>query len=414
MNAKIIYKKNKHQQIFHEDVKTKFLHLSGGYGCGKSFALIQKMFWLSWKNRHFNGGLVCPSYADFKRDIQILIEDICEKNRIKYKYHKTEHWYRFPWSKGRIFVATGEKPLKGPNWAYAVVNELTLLNFERFREIISRVRVKKSRYPQIATCGTPEGLLTGYYSFFIESPADNVRVVYGSTDDNMQNLSEDYIRSLESAYDKRMLEAYRHGQFVNIQGNRFYYSYSEKNYGNEIHEDEGPVLISMDFNVDPMVATIWQWQIDGSLCAVNEIVLKQNADTNKMATALKERGYTPERVEIFPDPAGRARSTKGQPDLVILKNHGFDNIRVRSSAPPFRKRQLNVCNLFDKLKLKVNTKMCPWLHRDLLLVTQDPSTLEKEKSSPELTHSSDGLDYLCDLIFEFSGKKPESNIFKLR
>lgn len=413
---KLVYKKNRHQDIFHNDVATKFLHLSGGYGSGKSFALIQKMFWLSWKNRHFNGGLVCPSYAEFKRDIMILIEEICERNRIKYKYHKTEHWYRFPWSNGRIFVATGEKQIKGPNWAFAVINELTLLPFERYREVIARVRLKKARYPQIASCGTPEGLLTGFYSFFIEQPDPRAKVVYGSTDDNLVNLSDDYVQSLESAYDQRQLEAYRHGQFVNILGNRFYYCYDPQRHDNKdlVEDPDAPVLVSMDFNVDPMVATIWQWQSDGSIGAVDEIVLKLNADTNKMAQALMARGYHPDRTTIFPDPAGNARSTKGQPDVVILKNHGYYNIKVRSQAPPFRRRQLNVNNLMEKLRVRLNIKKCPALHRDWLLCTQDLVTLEKEKSSPELTHSSDGADYMFDILFEFSGYKPQTSVFKLR
>jgi hypothetical protein len=415
MDLKVKYAKNKHQILFHEDLTSKYLHLSTGYGGGKSHALVMKLIQLSIKNRDYNGGLVCPSYADFKRDMMVLIEEICDRNRIKFRYHKTEHWYSFPWTSGKIYIATGEKALKGPNWAFACINELTLLEFERFREVIARVRLKKASYPQIASCGTPEGLLTGFYSFFIENPGPNTRIIYGSTDDNLHNLNADYISSLETAYDQRQLEAFRHGRFVNMQGNRFYYSYSHETNSCLTKEDQGnPILVSCDFNVDPMVATIWQWQMDGSIHAVNEIVLKENADTNKLATALKARGYTPERTEIYPDPAGNARSTKGQPDIVILRNHGFFNIKVRSKAPPFRRRQLNVNNLFEKRKLFINIKACPTMHRDLLLCTQDQVTLEKEKSSPELTHSSDGLDYMADILFEFSGKKPETSIYKLR
>lgn len=415
MNLKIKYRKNKHQTSFHEDIQTKFLHLSGGYGSGKSFGLVQKMFHLSIKNRDYNGGLVCPSFAEFKRDMMVLIEEICDSNRIKFHYHKTEHWYRFPWSEGKIYVATGEKAIKGPNWAFACINELTLLPFERYREVIARVRLKKASYPQIASCGTPEGLTTGYYQFFIESPNANSRIIYGSTDDNLQNLNQDYISSLESAYDSRQLEAFRHGQFINVLGNRFYYSYDQKIHSSDAVEDtDSPVLVSVDFNVDPMVATIWQWQVNGTLVAVAEIVLKQNADTNKLCKSLMAHGYTPDRVEIYPDPAGNARSTKGQPDTTILKNAGFYNIKVRKAAPPFRKRQLNVNNLLDKGRIKVNIKMCPTLHRDLLLCTQDTVTLEKEKSSPDLTHASDGMDYLCDILFPLSGTKPNSGMFQVR
>ncbi len=416
MILKIKYKKNAHQQQFQDDIKTKFLHLSGGYGSGKSFALCQKAFQLSRLNKGLPGGLVCPSYTDFRRDVYELMQEICELNRIKYHYHQTQHWYLFPWSQGKLFVATGEKHIKGPNWAYALINELTLLKFQRYQEIISRVRLKKAAYPQIASGGTPEGLLTGYYEFFIEKPNERSRVIYGDTRANLMNLQEGYDKDLASAYDSQMLEAYMSGRFINMLGNRFYYAYEPEKHDdvNMVEREDYPVMCSMDFNVDPMVATIWQWQPDGGIGAVNEIILKQNADTNKMAAALKDQGYHPDRTEIYPDPSGNARSTKGQPDTVILRNHGFYNIKVRAHAPTFRKRQLNVCNIMEKGKMSLNPKTCPWLKRDLLLCTQDPSTLEKEKSSKELTHSSDGMDYLFDLQFEFSGKKPETRIIRIR
>ena len=313
-------------------------------------------------------------------------------------------------------MATAEKPLKGPNWAYAVINELTLINFDRYRETIARVRLKKAPVPQIASCGTPEGLLSGYYKFFIEEPATNSRILYGSTRDNLHNIGSDYIETLRSAYDERQLEAYLDGKFVSVLGNRFYYSYDPQVNDDDslVENPDYPVLISMDFNVDPMVATVWQWQMDGSIAAVHEIILRENADTNKMARALIDQGYKPDRTEIYPDPAGNARSTKGQPDIQILRNHGFYNIKMRPHAPPFRKRQLNVCNLLEKKKVKINPKHCPWMKRDLLLVTQDQSTLEKEKSSRELTHSSDGMDYMIDILFEYSGRKPDSKVFSIR
>lgn len=416
MNQRIRYKQNPHQKIFHQDDDAKFLHLSGGYGSGKTFGLVQKAFKLMIRNRHLPGGLVCPSYSDFKRDVMETIDQVCMENKINYFYHKGEHWYKFPWSRGKLFIATAEKQIKGPNWAFALINELTLIPFDRYREIIARVRLKKAVKPQIASCGTPEGLLSGYYQFFIENPQMGAKVVYGSTLDNKENLSDDYIESLRSAYDDRMLKAYMEGEFINTLGGRFYYNYDQKlNVDNSVHEDANyPVLISMDFNVDHMAATVWQWQNDGSLCAVGELILKNNADTNKMALALKSSGYTPERTTIYPDPAGNARSTKGQPDVQILKNHGFYDIKVRSAAPLFRKRQLNVNNLFDKRKIKINMSMCPGLHRDLLLCTQDPETLEKEKSAPDLTHSSDGMDYLMDLVFPYSGTKPISSVFSVR
>ena len=395
-------------------METKFLHLSGGFGSGKSHGLVMKALYLSVTNKPFPGGLVCPSYSDYKRDILPLLEDTLLKNRIKYEHHKTENWFRFPWSPGKLYIATAERPLRGPNWAYALINEVTLIPLERYREVVSRVRIKGAKYPQIASCGTPEGLGSEYYEFFIERPIEGSKIIFGDTRNNVENLGSDYIKSLEASFDSIMLDAYLKGLFINMQGNRFYYNYDPiKNDDDSIKPVVGEINhISLDFNVEPMTATIWNY-IDGEIRAFDEIVLN-DANTNRMVDAFLARGYTPNNSCIYPDPAGNARSTKGQPDNQILRSRGFINIRVKSHAPPMRQRQLNVNNLLEKRLIKLNPKTVPTLKKDLMAVEQDKATLEKIKSNPKLTHSSDGLDYLCDILFPFSGTKPRSEVIKFR
>jgi hypothetical protein len=57
----------------------------------------------------------------------------------------------------------------------------------------------------------------------------------------------------------------------------------------------------------------------------------------------------------------------------------------------------------------------PAMRKDLLLVEQDVVHLDKVKKNQELTHASDGLDYGCDILYPFSGHKPNnSGVFKLR
>jgi hypothetical protein len=90
-------------------------------------------------------------------------------------------------------------------------------------------------------------------------------------------------------------------------------------------------------------------------------------------------------------------------------------VRVKNAAPRFRTRQLNVNNLLDKGRIKINPKRCPGIKRDFQGVEQDIITLEKSKKSPLLTHFSDGLDYMCDILFPFSGEhRPNSGEVKIR
>jgi hypothetical protein len=415
MKLAINYKRNPHQKEFDEDLHTKFLHLSSGFAGGKSFALCMKMLRLSQLNAPYSGGLMAPSFKDIKRDIIPIFEDIFTKNNLHpfVRLHKTDFFYEFRWSPGKLYLFSAENQLRGPNLAYFGINEATLISDVRYREAIGRVRVKGARYPQIASVGTPEGVANYMYEMFVESPIPNSRIIYGSTRDNIENLDPGYVSALENSYDKRSLDAYLKGLWVNMNGHQFYYAYSDKNHDKTITELPTAIVhCAMDFNVEYMTATLWHLMGD-KLYGFEEIVLEDNADTQKMANALKARGYTPDRTIIYPDPAGAARSTKGQPDHVILRNAGFE-VRARSAQPRFRQRQLNVNNLLDKGIVLFNPDKMPTLKKDFEGVEQDPVTLEKSKKNPKLTHASDGFDYMCDILFEFSGKKPTTKIMRVR
>lgn len=429
---KIKYEQNAHQREFHNDTKTFLLHLSCGYGGGKSYALVMKAFQLSRLNRGIRGGCLVPSLPDFKADLLPLFEEILETNRIPYHYHKTEHHFRFPWSTGRMHVQSGEKKLRGPNWGWAIANEITITKKERFDELLGRVRLKAAPNPQIAMSGTPEGTGHFLYEKLILSPVVNSRIIYGDTRDNSANLAAHYIPTLEANYDPTMLDAYLRGLWVNMKGGRFYYAYDPK-----INDDprieripDHEVWVSLDYNVSPMIATLWHelrmtddrgrpllWpdgQQQRQIIAFDQIVIEDGADTIRMAKAFEAHGLKKEETVIFPDPAGRARSTKGPPDNEILKMNGWNRIRVKLVAPQFRKRQLAVNNLLARGIIKINPNKCKALKRDLEAVSQDTATLEKMKDNPKLTHASDGMDYLVDNEFPLSGQKPESRMVRYR
>lgn len=416
MKRKIKYAKNKHQAEFQSDPVTKLLHLSTGFGGGKSYAAVMKCFQLSMLNPHTDGGLLCPTYGDFTRDMFPLFEDICQANNIPLKYHQTNHYFRFPWSKRRLWVASAERSLRGPNWGYAVINEVTLIDFTRYKEVLGRVRDKRAVRSQIASVGTPEGVGSEYYHFFIEQPPKNLstRVIYGDTRDNAANLSPEYIPMLEASYDKVMLDAYLRGLWVNMNGNQFYYAFDPiRNEDRTVtYRPDLHVHAFLDFNVQYMTCTLWHHHL-GQLFGFGEIVLENNASTERMLEALRARGFTPENTSIYPDPAGKARKTDGRPDHVVIRNAGYQ-IHVRNIAPRMRERQLNTNNLLDKALIKFNPDAMPTFRRDMQAVEQDPVSLDKVKDNPRLTHASDGFDYGCDILFPFSGKKQVSSIERLR
>lgn len=402
------------QWDFLQDDKTKFLHLSAGYGFGKTRTLCLKLLDLSKKNFPYAGGLVVPSYTDFSRDVKIAMAEILDQNKVRFKYHGGEHYYKFPWTPGKLYVATAEKKIRGPNWAYAGINELTLITLERYREVNGRVRLKGAKHPQIASSGTPEGIASEYYEIFEEKPWANSKVLYGDTRDNIHNLEPGYVQSILDSYPSALADAYIRGLWVNMAGNRFYFGYDPKKHDFAATPDDSVFHVSMDLNVDPFCTAIWQVQ-GGVLQSLDEVVLEggEGYRTENMINALKTRGYTPANSIIYPDPSAKSRNTRGKPDVETLESAGY-TVRVKKAAPRFRERQLNVNNRFEKGYIRIHPTKNPKLKKDLLAVETDPITFEKVKKNPTLTHSSDGMDYMVDILMPFSDHRSRVSTVNIR
>lgn len=401
---KIKYDRLAHQQVFDDDLTSNQCLLTSGFGGGKTFALLMKHLKLTKINRNVASGLFVPTYTEFTRDVSPLMEQILVDNGIDPVYHKTEHYYRFPWTKAKTYVITCETRIRGPNLGFCSINEPGLISYQRFKEVLGRRRLPNVPVPQLNMAGTPEGTAHWLYEHCVLKSL--AKVVFGDTRKNVF-IDPDYVRQLEQNYDKVMLQAYLEGKFVNMNGAMFYYAFTRaKNCNNEIkwnREKHRQIDICVDFNVQRMTSSAWYHE-DGPK-AFDEMVIPDNADTNKMCLMWKARGYTPDVSTVFPDPSGNSRSTKGLSDVKIIESHGY-RVRFKPRAPGFRDRQLCVNNLLDK-GLQINPEKCPTLLRDYEGVEQDVATHEKIKDNPELTHASDGADYMLDILYPLSGKKPE-------
>jgi hypothetical protein len=384
--------------------------MTSGFGGGKTFGLLMKHLKLSKINKNVPGGIFVPTYTEFTRDVEPLMEQILIDNNIPIVYHQTKHTYRFPWTKAKTYIITCETRIRGPNLGFCSINEPGLITYQRYKEILGRRRLPNVPVAQVNMAGTPEGTSHWLYEHCVLKKL--AKVIFGDTRANQKHLSETYIQELKDNYDSIMLQAYLEGKFVNMNGAMFYYAFTRsKNCDSQIKWNKekhptGPLICCMDFNVQRMTSTLWYDFGEGPR-AFDEIMIRDNADTNKMCVALKARGYTPDITTVFPDTSGKNRSTSnaGHGDIKILESHGY-TCRFKPKAPTFRERQLSVCNLMDKGQLKINDVTCPTLLRDCEGVEQDVASFEKIKDNPELTHASDGMDYMIDILYPLSGKKP--------
>lgn len=103
-----------------------------------------------------------------------------------------------------------------------------------------------------------------------------------------------------------------------------------------------PVHVGMDFNVNPMSATVWQ-EIGSVSYQVDEVVIP-TSNTDDMSAELKRRFARLPAIIVYPDPAGAQRRTsaQGRTDISILQEARF-RVVAMSSHPLVRDR-LNITN----------------------------------------------------------------------
>lgn len=409
-DVEIVYEPLPHQQKFHDAQKNK-VYLSAGFGAGKTYSLVMHMFMLMNKNPGCAGGVMCPTLKMFKRDVLPTIRDICFDNDIPFSHNKSDHVFYFPTTQSTVYVFHAEddgRSIRGPNLAFMCINEVSLCSQPSFYAALSRVRLKEAPFRQIAMSGTPEGF-TWVYDYFVEDQRDDTDFIFGNTRENIY-IAEDYVQTLIDSYDELMVEQYVEGKFVNLSGNRAAYAFDRRRHTQPYVDkvEDGEVWVSMDFNVNPMSATLWNRMGSNSkhiLQAFDEIKLN-GSNTWEMADVLKKKvNPMREYVTIYPDPAGQSRSTKSKnkSDIDILKDCGFQNIKYRSRAPRVRDA-LNACNsLFSKDKIIISSKRCRNLIADLEQCIIKQGTHDIDKSDPKRTHWLDGLKYMVDYEFPISG-----------
>jgi hypothetical protein len=286
--------------------------------------------------------------------------------------------------------------------------------------MLARVRLKKAVLLQIAMSGTPESF-NWAYEYFIENPRTDTELIYGNARLN-KHVAETYFDSLTESYDDLMQQQYVEGLFVNLSGKRAAYAFNRHRHTAENVEKipDLPVLVSLDFNVEPMAATFWNLipihYRDGlfprALYRGFDELNISSSNTYEAADAIIDRlakdhhGRITDRVVIYPDPAGRARSTKSKnrSDFDILKykfeDAGYDTSGLLKFKPQVSVRDcLNATNgVLSRDELVLNVKRCRQTIADMEQCVLKDTAFEIDKSNLARTHWLDGTKNMLDFL----------------
>lgn len=420
------------QDDYYNDLLSEILLFSGGLGSGKTHVLCRKAIQLSILNAGYPGGFLVPSYKDFRRDVKPEFESILEEDYglvkdVHYWFNNQFNEYSFIWNKKPLYIFTSENPIAGPNLAYCLINEYSLMPFVRINEMLRRVRLKDAPFLQKCLAGTPEDV-HGWLEDFIEGQEkmnlkkpDHFRIVYADTSENY-HIDPNYRANLASMLDEQALKVFASGQIIRLGGDYFYYAFNQS-----VNVDERcqyipnqTIYVAMDFNVGKM-CTSFAHKAGREIQFFDELKLTGNSDTPQMGVAIinrygkvdreyededewmmvpeYERKEKLEHILVTCDASGNNRKTSGVTDVMILERMGF-SVRFRRSNPRLRDRQLLMNGLLSKGNIKIHPN-CREIIKDFKNVQQNKKDYTKVKDKDHnLTHFSDGADYLCEFEFE--------------
>lgn len=207
-------------------------------------------------------------------------------------------------------------------------------------------------------------------------------------------LDEAEIQSAKNHLDERTYRQEYEGSFESYQG--LAYQFGQHNLSTCEYDQNEIVSIGMDFNVNPMTATLNHIRGD-ELFQFGEIYLI-NSNTFEMRDTILEK-YKPQQVIIYPDSTGKSEESNAtESDLAILKKAGF-TVRARSTNPRVKDR-VNAMNSMllstDKtVRYHINAKNCPKTVNDFNKVERlDDGRLNKKQEDEGLKHITDAAGYL--------------------
>ena len=385
----------------------KYRAFVSGFGGGKTVCGSIGVEMHHYSYPKVNSGYFAPSYPMIRDIFYPTIEEVALMFDFSVKINQANHEVHH--YDGRRYMGTTicrslDKPgsIIGFKIGYALIDEFDTLPLSKallaWRKIQARMRYKIPGLKNgIDVTTTPEGFLATH-KLFVEDPLNkpdlksNYGLIQASTHDNAANLPEDYIPSLLESYPDELIQAYLHGQFVNLKSGTVYHSYNRVTHNSsETIKPNGEILfVGMDFNVQKMAARVCVKRPDWFHCVAE---LKDIFDTPAMIRVLKERWGGKHRIIIYPDASGAGRSSTNAStsDIKLLLAAGFE-VRVNHSNP-FVKDRVNAVNAaFSKGKLRVNARECP----------DTASCLEKQaydaNGEPDKTagfdHGNDALGYL--------------------
>ena len=292
---------------------------------------------------------------------------------------------------------------------------------------LSRLSDKRSKLRQLVLTSTTDEPSHWMYTEIVQKlefnkmgesgvrPSDIMEIVYGNTYDNETNLAPGYIDSLETNVDPKLFQRYVRSAWVSLTQGKMFYEFDRPTHVRSCAINKTlPLLVSSDFNVDPMCWSVWQRHKDELWC-VDQLKMTGGADTETACNEVMNRFSWCTRFEWFGDATGRSGSTKSKySDYEIIRKKFAGrgkslNLNVPTANPSIRDSANAVNTMLKNTKgqtrLYFDKERCPDVILSVEGCAYKPGTLEKDESvdrdprSKVKTHFGDTVRYVVNTLF---------------
>ena len=243
-----------------------------------------------------------------------------------------------------------------------------------------------------------------------------IRCVRISTRENAHNLPPGYIEALEASMSAEDIAIYIDGHTGNLKHGLVYHAFDPtRNVRKCTYDPSKPLEISFDFNVDFLIALLFQERNNGDIEVIGEAALQHSVTTDNVCQEILNRfGDHRSGVIIHGDPSGFSRDTRSLEtdyDLIRQSLGGMPGFRIVSNKKDVGSRWLSIRNrtsvangLFlsyeGKARLFID-ESCDWLIKGLRRLKWDVKkdgwnkAKVRDPSQPEYyyDHPTDALDY---------------------
>ncbi len=411
-----------HQAKFCQDMDHRKLALVCGFGAGKTYALCSKAVMLACLNIGHVSAVFQPT-APMLRDILIrTFNELLDQWQIPYTFRASPlPEYQLSWEEGThtILLRTmlTYQRLRGQNLCAVGFDEADTIPKRDAESAMNMAlaRLRSGNVQQFYATTTPEGHGWAFETFEKNKKSDTA-LIQAKTADNPY-LPDTFIPSLYENYPPQLIKAYLLGQWVNLTSGQVYNRFSREHHViNKIPFDikMETLLCGIDFNVMNCNCVIGVRNGD-KLVIIDEI--SKQKDTDALAQELLRR-YPSNRILVYPDASGSARSTinASKTDLAILQGYGFGSMALKSN--PFIKDRVATVNALlqngkGERRLAIHAR-CSRLIECLELQSYDEKTGDPDKQNG-YDHMNDALGYLIyrefNLLYGRAGKPTGIRIY---